>query len=395
MTASHARLSASAAERWFNCPGSAALVAGYPRSSSLSAATGTFAHHIASECLLHAKDPADWLGNKTLVDGHEVTCDQEMVDCVRGYIEYIAAERLAGDKEFVEVDLLDALKTLHPSLGGTADYARYRASDQSVLVLDFKYGSGVAVTTEDNRQLMTYALGTLLALKVPAKTVTIAIYQPRLEVDGEVARTFTFPAMQLMEFAAQLTDAATRASAPDAPLVPGYWCRKSFCPAAKDCPKLQEHQTAIMAAEFDAVLPVDVEKLAAALAMIEPLKAKIAHLESFAYECANRGVVIPGWKLVDKRATRKWSDIDGLKAWAEENAVNVYDEPELLSPAALEKKLAKAQRPAIAAFYRKESSGTTLVPESDARPPAKLVTTDDFAALPAPSSAGKSVQELF
>lgn len=382
----HARLSASAAERWFNCPASVEEAAKYPRTSSAAAAQGTYAHHIAASCLQLGSSfrrPEEWLGDKSIVDGHEVECDQEMVDGIKVYLRFIYENVMAGDKEFVEVGLQGALSKLDPDLGGTADFARFRPSDASLLVADFKYGSGVAVFAEDNRQLMTYALGTLLELKVPAKTVTIAIVQPRLEVDGETVRTFTFSAFQIMEFAAELVEAARATRGEAVAFRPGYWCRKTFCPAARDCPALQKHQTALLAAEFDAQLPVDVAKLAAALDMIEPLKAKIAQLEAYAYEQANRGVEIPGWKLVEKRATRKWVDTDGLKKWAEENAVNPFEEPDLKSPAALEKELPKALKPALGSFYEKVSSGTTLVAASDSRPPVKTVTSDDFAALPA------------
>jgi hypothetical protein len=395
-TTTHARLSASAAERWFNCPGSVALSAGLS-SSSEAAAQGTFAHHIAATCLTGDNRPASWLGNKTIIDGFEVECDQEMVDGVEFYLASITDDLEPGDVQHVEVGLADELSKLHPSLGGTADYARWRPSTRNLLVCDLKYGAGVAVSAEDNRQLLTYALGVLLRLKVGAESITVRIVQPRLEIDGQKIRDWTFDGKTIMAFAADLIDAANRASQPDAPLNAGYWCRKTFCPAARTCPKIEEYQHAMVAADFDVNMPVTAEtlaKVAQALDMVGPLEAKIKQVEAYAYELANRGLEIPGYKLVEKRATRKWKDAEQVVAWAKAKAIDPYAEPDLLSVAQLEKKLKKPEKEELVQFYEKVSSGTTLVPASDNRPVANRITADDFAALPAPAT-NKSLADLF
>jgi hypothetical protein len=392
----HARLSASAAERWFNCPGSVALSVG-KSSSSEAAAQGTFAHHIASECLTGVRRPSEWSGNKTIIDGFTIECDEEMIDGVQFYLDTVDDDLQPGDVQHVEVGLAEELAKLHPSLGGTADYARWRPSTRELLVCDLKYGAGVAVSAEDNRQLLTYALGVMLRLKVGADKITVRIVQPRLEIDGQKVRDWTFDGKGILDFAADLIDAANRASLPDAPLNPGYWCRKTFCPAARECPEVEKYQHAMVAAEFDVNLPVTAEtltKVAKALEMIGPLEAKIKQVEAYAYELANRGLDIPGYKLVDKRGTRKWKDTEHVIAWAKAKAIDPYAEPDLLSVAQLEKKLKKEEKKELEQFVEKVSSGTTLVPASDNRPAANRVSADDFAALPAPQS-GKSVADLF
>ena len=393
----HARLSASAAERWFNCPGSVALAVGQS-SKSEPAAQGTFAHHIAAECLTHPnKRPADWLGNKTVIDGFTIECDQEMVDGVQFYLDELAEDVSAGDQHHIEVKLTEELAKLHPQLGGTADYARWRPSTRELMVCDLKYGAGVAVNAEDNRQLLTYALGVMLGLKVGADKVTVRIIQPRLEIDGQKVRDWTFDGKAILEFAADLVEAAKRASEPNAPLNPGYWCRKTFCPVARTCPAVEKYQHAMVAAEFDVNLPVTketLEQVAKALEMIGPLEAKIKQIEAYAYDLANRGLDIPGYKLVDKRANRKWKDQEQVIVWAKARGVEPYGEPPILSPAQLEKKLKKDEKKELEQFVEKVSSGTTLVPVSDNRPAANRITADDFAALPAPST-GKSIADLF
>jgi len=393
----HARLSASSAERWMNCPGSVAITAG-KGSTSEAAAQGTYAHHIAATCLLEpTRRPADWLGNKTIIDGFTIECDQEMVDGVQFYLDELAEGVSGDDVHHIEVGLIEALAKLDKDLGGTADYVRWNQRTHELLVADFKYGAGVVVPAEDNRQLKMYALGTMLKLGVPAATVTVRIIQPRIEVDGQRVRDFSFAGFDILEFAADVVDAAKAVRKPDAPLVPGTWCKKTFCPAVRTCPALEKHQHDMIALDFQPVSDVvDYGKVAEALAMIEPLKAKIKALEEFAYQSANAGNVIPGWKLVDKQARRKYTDEAAAIEWAKSKAIDPYEAPSVKSPAQLEKLVKKAEREEMWAFVAKVSSGTTLVPESDPRVPANLISSNDFPVLDAPGEVQqKSVKDLF
>lgn len=389
----HARLSASAAERWMNCPGSAREAAKHKNTTSPQAAEGTFAHSIAAACLEEGLEPSLWLHQESVVDGHTVACDQEMVDGVEFYVNGIRATEEVGDQGWYEMPLLDALSKLHPDLGGTADYIRWRASSGNLLVKDFKYGAGVLVTAEENKQAKIYALGALLATDVPAKTVTVSICQPRIEHPEGREREWTFAASDIVSFAATVVEAAEAANATDAPLKPGYWCKKSFCPAARECPALTQYQHSLMVDDFAAPVPggaYDLARLAEGLAMIEPLKAKIAAMESFAYTEAMRGVKIPGWKLVEKQARRKVVNEAGAIEWAKARGIDPYEAPTLKSPAQLEKGTKKADKEALAEFVEAKSSGTTLVPDGDSRQEYKRIDDQrDFAvaALPAPSSS--------
>ncbi len=117
----HARLSASAAHRWMQCPGSVRLCDGLA-SSSANAAAGTVAHDLAARCL---RDPRGGallnaaLGRVVIQDKYHVTIDGEMVDGVRLYVDYIKSTYNPGDTDWVEVDLTPLLKNIDPSLGGT------------------------------------------------------------------------------------------------------------------------------------------------------------------------------------------------------------------------------------------------------------------------------------
>ena len=392
----HARLSASSAKRWLKCPPSV-RVKGGGGGASIHAATGTFAHGIAAQCL---EDPSitasDFLLKRGKVDGFDIECDLEMVDAINIYVEDVAADFKEGDQAWVEMPLLQALSRIDPDLGGTADYVRYRPATRHLLVADFKYGSGVYVEVEDNEQLKLYALGAMLECGKVVTDVTVRIAQPRFE-GAKPIRDFHFKAHELLDFVADVKAAANLSRDDNAPYKAGDHC--TFCPQARTCPELLKLQHALVAADFDVIetavatpgttAVVDHAKLAAALVSIPAVKERIKAIEAYAYAEASRGVEIPGFKLVDKRANRKWKSEGEVILWAQEQAIDPYAPRAVLSPAQLEKKLSadaprgkkKEAGKVLEPFVEKVSSGTALVPIDDARPPAKLVTADDFAVV--------------
>ena len=386
----HAKLSASAAHRWMHCAGSVKLSRGLPNPGSRNAAEGTFAHEIAASALNGVQKPALWLGKKRIVDDKfEIECTQEMVDAVCVYIDEIDDEMMPMDTHFVEVDLTLALAKIHPSLGGTADFIRYRPGKKHLRVVDLKYGAGVIVEVEDNVQAMVYALGALLTSKQPCAEVTVTIIQPRAEhPDGRV-RDWTFPSADLLDFEHKLVMAAKATEAPDAPLVPGAkQCQ--WCLAKPTCPALRERQDALMVNDYSEPATLAPEKLASALLIFPAVKARIKAIEEAAYAAAEAGIAIPGFKLVDKRPMRQWIDIAAVEKWALEGKLDLYAPRELLSPAQAEKCLAevapkgkkKEAGKVLEPFYEKKSSGHALVPATDDRPAVKrLEDNRDFAAI--------------
>lgn len=377
----HARLSASSAHRWMLCHGSVKLCENLPNKSSVHSATGTLAHDIAARCLTAKVGPQSCLGREGERDGFKVVCDQEMVDGVQFYLDAIKADRKKGDEVFVEVNLDDALSKVDPDLGGTADYIRWRPKAKHLLVTDFKYGAGKVVEPTENKQLMLYALGALLKVNKPAKEVTVRIVQPRIEHEDGRVRDWTFPAVQLLDFAADAAESASRTREDSAPLVPGD-VQCGFCPARRLCPKLEEQQHALVAAEFSEVVPYDAEALSHALTAIPLVEARIKAIREFAYQEAERGKAVPGWKLVQKRGTRKWTDEKALEDWALGLGVEPREQPSLKSPAQLEKELNKEQKKEMAQFVITVSSGHTLAPESDKRQAVHQALATEFAVIP-------------
>jgi hypothetical protein len=377
----HARLSASAAHRWIPCAGSPSLCEGLPNKGSIHTATGSLAHDIAARCLTNPKaKPQMCLGEKATRDGYEVTCDQEMVDGVQFYLDTIKADLEKGDETFVEVDLTPAIAKIDADLGGTADHVRWRLKAQHLLVTDLKYGAGKVVEPTENKQLQIYALGVLLRLDKPVKEVTVRIIQPRIEHEDGRVRDWTFPAVDLLSFAADAAEFASRTRDANAPLVAGE-TQCVFCPARRVCPELEKQHHALVAAQFSELLPYDPQALSKALDSIPLVEARIKALREFAYTEAERGNPPPNYKLVAKRPARKWLSEEAIVLWAKNNAIKPFEDPAVKSPAQMEKGLSKAQKELMAMYVESISSGNVLAHESDKRPAVHKALAEEFAVL--------------
>jgi hypothetical protein len=179
-------------------------------------------------------------------------------------------------------------------------------------------------------------------------------------------------------------------------LVPGEkQCR--WCLAKTNCPALEKQQHALMVNDFASPATLPPAKLAQALAIFPAVKARIKAIEEAAYAAAERGETIPGYKLVDKRPTRKWAEPDAVIAWAKEKGLDPYAAPEILSPAQMEKRVAEgaprgakkdAAKP-LAQWIKSESSGHALVAVEDDRKEVKRIEDKDFAAPVAAANEAK------
>lgn len=368
ITEAHSRIGASSMHRWAKCPGSVKLSVGIPSTTSVYAQEGTTAHDIAAKFL-----------QDTITPGAVAAMSDEMANAIATYIEVVMRSKNADAKNELLVETKFDLSSIHPGLFGTADAIVYHPKKKLLEVFDFKYGAGIQVDVEENEQLMYYGLGALIQTGYPAETIELVISQPRVSLEE---KRWSFDAIDILDFAADLKVAAEATEKENAPLVPGEHCR--FCPAAATkCPKLREisFQTAQM--EFKPTLSYDPQKLSKALNMIDTMKAWIKATEDFAESEALQGRVPPGFKLVEKRATRKWTNEQEAVEIAKKLKMekDIWEEPSIKSVAAMEKFTGKKLFKEFESLVSKESSGVTLVPESDKRPPAKIEATEEFKRI--------------
>lgn len=384
----HSEHGASGAYRWLACPGSVSMSRGIPDKTSPYAVEGTAAHELAELALLKKRDADFWIGTK--LEGVEVT--QEMADAVQVYVDYIVTKLRDGDDLRIEQRIkLDKLNPARPMFG-TADCVIYRESEKHLYVIDYKHGAGVPVDAVDNPQLRYYALGALLSLgeSQPCEQITACIVQPRADHPDGPIRADTMSTGELLDFAADLVEGVEATLQEDAPLNPGKHCR--FCKAAAICPAKRDQALELAQIEFgdDALLPdridprqMTIEQVSNFLNAADQIEDWLRSLRAHVQSQLEAGEAVPGWKLVNKRATRVWSDKDKIVEWASEFGLadeEIY-ERKIKSPAQLEKVVGKKNLPKD--LVSSVSSGVTLARETDKRPAVIMSAGDEFAAIAA------------
>jgi hypothetical protein len=188
----------------------------------------------------------------------------------------------------------------------------------------------------------------------------------------------TTPA-RIADFEAELVRAVKRSQQPDAPLSVGDHCR--WCTAKPVCPQMTG---AVDRVARTALEGVDSVSLATALALADQLETFIADARALAFARLEKGLAVPGYKLVSKRATRQWTSEAKAKAALlalDGVAESDVTETSLLSPAQAEKVLKKRKLALPADVVVAVSSGNTLAAESDPRPPVLLIGQQLTAAL--------------
>jgi len=384
----HAKLSPSAAERWFSCPGSVVLSAGIPETSSPYADEGTKAHGLA-ELMLKGKPCAQ---------GYTA----EMRDNVRVYVDHV--KTLAdGPDAILQVE--QQVK-VSDDCWGTADALVWNPKLKTLFVRDLKYGAGVPVEVTNNLQLKIYALASLLTAGYPAETIDVGVVQPRIPHADGTARAKEYLAVDLIDFHADLLDAIKRVRQAEAngdlylkfrstkPDAAAEWEGKylqptakgcQWCLAAPTCPKVKnlaqetaKQVFAVATVDNGGVRTYDPAELARTLDTLPILEGWIKNVREFAYAEAEKGHAIPDYKLVEKQAQRKWkpdiagflADVLGVEASA------LQKEPEMKGVTEIEKmapgKNEKERGAFLAPYVTKESSGHTLVHDSDKRPAVSL-----------------------
>lgn len=352
-----------------NCPGSVVLSEGMPNKSSAFADEGTRAHAIGEALLL----------------GKSAIVPEDMLEPVMVYVDHV--QSIAG-KLHVEVKV-----SVTDNIWGTADAIVWSPTDAVLYVRDLKYGAGVPVEADGNLQLKIYALAALLTMKYQASYVDVGIVQPRCFHPAGPVRTVRFDVVDLLDFHADLMAAAARVEMAKntmtsittylAPSEKG--CR--WCLAAPKCPALKSKAQELAKQVFAPGVAYDKDALAETLDFLPILEGWIKNTREFAYGEAEQGREIPQWKLVEKRATRKWKELPSphiYKALRDASGLAMQDfqEPAVLkSPAQVEKLLPKEQRALLDELCVKESSGHTLVHESDKRPAVKLDAASAFSKL--------------
>lgn len=393
----HVRLGGSKAHRFLVCHASPRLEeAAGEQPAGPHAIEGTTAHYIGERVLtLRGPSALDSFRGQT-IGGVEVT--DEMLEAVKVYVDWAENIRAGAKDAKILLEQNVTLAALNPpeEMRGSADFVAVIKSLRLLIVGDYKHGKGHVVEVKGNKQTRYYALATLLTLPpedvVGIEKVQMTIVQPRAyHPDGPI-RSEVIGIEELLDFAADILAAAEAIQKLDAKAVPGDHCL--FCAAAGNCRAKAEAAVLIAQEEFT-VMPapvtdlalVDAAELAGMLKAIEPkleaVEAWVKAARKALHTRLESGEEVPGYKLVAKRATRVWSDLEATKAWALLDAglaeKDIYTTPELISPAQMEKLVGKKNLPAKLTVS--VSSGYALASEDSNKPAARLSAADEFSIV--------------
>lgn len=387
MPSSHARLSASSAERWINCPGSIKLAEelNLKGTSSAYADEGTLAHSVAEFKLVGPKSGAKKNAERKKWQASEYWCG-EMDEATEFYREEVESEYIRLLKKDASTIMMAEqridLTPWIPEGFGTSDAVVIGAGE--LHVFDLKYGKGVKVEAVGNPQLRLYGLGSAHLFKdlYEFDTVVLHIIQPRLDhISEEVNKLEDLEAWGENV----VKPAAEEASAGSDKRACGDWCR--FCPAKAVCRERAEKNLELTRYDFKKPAALTEDEIGAILALQDQLTAWVKDVSDYALQRALEGIKFAGWKLVAGRANRRYTDEDKVAETLEKAGFNrsLLYERKLLTITAMERLVGKKQFSDLlegdAGLVVKPEGKPVLVPASDRREELNTATAaaDDFA----------------
>ena len=405
----HALLSASSSKQWLNCPPSVRLQESFPNESSVYAAEGTFAHEV---CEYKVRK---YLHERVTRPQSEEFYTEEIDQITDVYAEFVISiieeMKRNGIEPLVLVEERVDYSHIAPSGFGTADMLIIGKDENGkglLHICDFKTGQGVFVDADHNSQMMLYALGGLAAYGYiyEIETVRMSIIQPRLDNIS----TFECSRKELEEWGESIKPVAKLAFEGKGEQKPGDWCR--FCRAKPVCRACADEALALCRDEFldldagaftdneistestDMTAPynpdmstpvfkqpglIPITDLAAILPTLNRISSWIESVFAFvSSEAINHAVPIPGYKVVEGRSKRVFTDTKAVVDIAVQNGYTDLYKQQLITLTEFEKMMGKKRFAELLGGYVAKPPGKlALVPEDDPRPPVYLANTPD------------------
>jgi hypothetical protein len=425
----------SSASRILGCPGHVDLLAKLPESvlkeSSTYADEGTGLHEIMAYLVENDIEINAIMADPKVDElwaTYNLHLDRMYDAVVPAYKSFLAyCDKLLEDEpEDATLRLRVESKVSMPGIEGafgTCDVL-IRAPRKTV-VWDWKFGQGVPVlasykvnepsptnpadgsTVEyGNDQLMFYARAAMhtypdyFDAEFNSGAVELVICQPRI-LDEELS-TFETTYQSLEDFRLDLVDAVEEALSGKGQIKKGSYCRfakcKTICPLHLNGPvamaevgeklsKLKAQSEALASLHPVETLPVVqsrmeyAEALAAMLTIAEIVEPYINEAYTQAHAFMEAGGVIPGHKLVPKRAGwDSWLDEKKTDAFLGRAGLSVDERRKpwsSITPAVARKKIKDEKQLKLLEKYVKPgvSSGTTIAPSDDPRPAVEATAT--------------------
>ena len=325
MSEGHALLSPSAAARWLNCTLAPRLEATLPEKTSEYAMEGTLAHSVCEiTAKLHFKKVKKASYTATVKRlRQDALWNDEMLNTAEIYVGHLMEKAIAFEHEpyvtfEVKVDVSDYV----PEGYGRCDCAMF--GNDTLVITDYKHGKGVPVSAENNPQMMLYALGALKLYRPlfgdAIKNVCMCIDQPRINS----YESWSCTTEELLAWGESIKPIAQMAFMGFGEYKAGDWCR--FCRANGQC-KAQAEQQISALDDFNPTTLADGSGAVVKTENIPPSVLTPAELsevlkrgkaltvwykavEAHALEVLLSGEKIPGYKVIEGRSNRTWTNQD-------------------------------------------------------------------------------------
>ena len=302
------------------------------------------------------------------------------LSCAEGYRDFVMeqveeARKLSADPLICVEQRLDYSRWVENGFG-TGDCVI--VADDLLHVIDYKYGLGVLVSASGddgtgNSQLKCYALGALDTFGdlYDIRRIKLSIYQPRREnVD-----TFEMSVDDLLRWADDvLSPIAKLAFTGDGEFCAGDHC--VFCKVKATCRARADYNMELAKYEFEKPAMLNDEEIASILPMIDSLVSWATDIKEFALQQALSGTVYEGYKVVEGRSNRKYSDETAVARIVQEAGYDPF-EKKLLGVTAMQRQLGKKRfQELLGGFLYKPPGKPVLVPTSDSRPEMNTAAND-------------------
>lgn len=367
----HAKLSASGASRWATCPGSVQMEDGIPDKESIYAQEGTLAHEMSELKLKHYLDPKGFGKRKLNAAIKKLKENElyqaEMESYTDTYVDFIKEKALSfSSNPYIEIEKRVDFSRWVEGGFGTCDCVLIHGSTLSII--DLKYGKGVPVSSEQNEQLILYALGAYDAFNLiyNLDKIELNIVQPRINNFS----TWEISLTELLLWGDYFKVQAEKALGGNGELVPSAKACK-FCKARDICTARAENNLSLESEIKLKPNEIPKDKLYEYISRGEDIAKWVADLKAYALDMCLKGEDVKGLKAVAGRTSRSWTNQDEAINKLIEGGIDeaiIYDKVPL-TLAKLEKALGKQQFTTLVGDMVVTSEGKpTLVFENDKRP---------------------------
>jgi len=353
----HLPYGGSSAHRTLACPGWLKKSENLPpRPAGDAAVEGSMHHAVQERCQRDEVQPTQCLGHIYKEPGTDITREFTEDDLDLSEICLNATNALLDKLDIDELMVEPFVQLIPDVAGGSIDLLGLSADRKTIVDIDYKFGSA-KVPVKESAQHGQYCISSRVDPSTKdmwsnVERVVFVIVQPRIK--GVVFLWETDIAW-LDKFEQTYRKAMTLTT-----INPGAHCK--YCPAEPFC---EEKRLNIMAANLLGARHQD--ELNAAAAMVVEVEDWAKSIKEEMYLQMVRGVPIKGWKIVEKRATRKWGDEDEAAKGIKLPKKDMF-KTTLLSPAQMEKVIKRKKVSVdLNKFIVSVSPGMTIATDDDSR----------------------------